>query len=189
MKLEDFERLVSDITECKVKLFLLTNQNAKKWYEQEFKRATSIELNTIYGVVTDDGSMIDFNFKTGKNEDSLLRTFLTQYTQKVKQYELIDGEIVELNKKQKLDKIITSNKNSDRVHKGLFYTTLYGIGMFDFLNSQLVHNILHKKIDEFLKSNGVNYTNEYSDAAWVFRYKFEMPIEKTNDLLNKFKME
>lgn len=186
MELKEFETLVSDIVSEKITLFLLTNQEAKKWYEQKFERATLLQTDTIYGVLRDSGT-IDFMFKTGKNEDTLLKTFITQYTTKVKQYDLIDGEVVELKKQQKLEKLIKANQ--DRVHKGLFYTTLYGIGLWDFFNSTMTHNLLHKEMDSFLNSNGIKYQNEYSDAMWVWRYKFNMPIEKTNKLLNKFKVK
>lgn len=186
MNLQEFETLVSDIVSEKITLFLLTNQDAKKWYEQKFERATTLENDTIYGVLRDRGGTIDFMFKTGKNEDTLLKTFITQYTTKVKEYDVIDGEMVELKKQQKLEKLIRANQ--DRVHKGLFYTTLYGIGLWDFFNSKMTHNLLHKEMDSFLNSNGIKYQNEYSDAMWVWRYKFNTHIKETNELLNKFKI-
>jgi len=187
MKIEEFEQLASDIVDDKITLHILKDQAAKKWYDKEYVRAKGEILNdTIYGVCIDSG-MIDFDFKTGKNKDSLLKTFISQYSSKVSKYDLIDGQVQKLNKKQVLDIVVKRNEN--RVHKGLFYTTLYGIGLWDFFNSSMVHNILHKEIDAFLKANGVKYTNEYSDARWVFRYKFNMDIESTNELLSKFKIQ
>jgi hypothetical protein len=187
MKIDDFESLVSDLVDDKITLHILKDQTAKKWYDKEYARAKDEILDdTIYGVCIDSGT-IDFDFKTGKNKDSLLKTFISQYSSKVCKYDLVDGQVQRLNKKQVLDKIVKHNDH--RVHKGLFYTTLYGIGMWDFFNSDMVHNILHKEIDAFLKANEVKYTNEYSDARWVFRYKFNMDIENTNQLLSKFNMQ
>jgi hypothetical protein len=185
MKKVDFEKLVSDITSENITLFVLENQDAVKWYDKRYlKNFDAITPETKYGVSVDNGSIIDFDFKSGKNMDNLLKTFITQYASKKQEYGIVDGEVRKLNKTEVLDKIIKNNQ--DRVHKGLFYTTLYGIGMWDFFNSPMIHNILNKEMSSFLKSMGINYHNEYSDAGWVFRYKFNLPIEKTNELLNKF---
>jgi len=187
MKKQEFEQLVSDITGETITLWILKNQNAVKWYDKKYlKNFDTITPETKYGVSVNDGSMIDFDFKSGKNIDNLLKTFITQYASKNQQYGIVDGEVRRLNKKEVLDKIV--ERNQDRVHKGLFYTTLYGIGLWDFFNSTMVHNLLDKEMGSFLKSKGIEYSNEYSDAAWVYRYKFTMQIEKTNELLANFKM-
>jgi hypothetical protein len=186
MTIQEFENLTTSITGDDITLFLLKNQNAVKWYEKEYVKATGkIELETKYGVSINDGRMIDFDFKTGKNIDNLLRTFITQFTSKVVKYECANGVIEKLNKKQNLDRIV--KRNEDRVEYGLFYTTLYGIGMFDFFNSRMIHNVLDKQMSSFLNSKNIDYKNEYSDAGWVFRYKIPTPIETTNELLTEFK--
>ena len=184
MKKIDFENLVSDITGDTITIWILENQDAVKWYDKTYtKNFDVITPQTKYGVCIDGD--IDFDFKSGKNIDNLLKTFITQYTSKKQEYGVVNGEVKRLTKEEVLNKII--DKNQDRVQKGLFYTTLYGIGLWDFFNSTMIHNILDKEMSGFLKSNGIDYKNEYSDAGWVYRYKFTMPIEKINDLLNKFK--
>lgn len=187
MLVRKFEKLVSDIIGQRVELYELLDQNAKKWYEQKFNKCTGdavIRLDYIYGVSLDGSSIIDFNFKVGKTIESVLKTFITQYTTKVSAYDFVDGVHTELTKEQKLKKII--DKNKDRVYFGLFYTTLYGIGLWDFFNSKEVHKTLTDKMNKFLESEKITYKNEYSDAGWVYRYRFNLSIEKTNELLKKF---
>lgn len=186
MTVHEFENLATSITGDEIRLFLLTNQDAVKWYDKQYTRAVdTIQLETKYGVSVNDGSTVDFDFKTGKTADNLLKTFITQFTSKIVKYDLVDGEVVKLNKKQNLDNII--KRNEDRVEYGLFYTTLYGVGMFDFFNSKMIHNMLDAQMSSFLKSKDIEYKNEYSDAGWVFRYKMNTPIEVTNELLTEFK--
>lgn len=187
MQVRKFEKLVSEIVGQKIELFELLDQNAKKWYEQKYNKCTNeseIKLNFIYGVCIDSSSIIEFNFKVGKTIELLLKTFITQYTTKVSQYGMIDGSFTKLTKEQKLKKIL--DKNKDRVYFGLFYTTLYGIGLWDFFNSKQTHETLTNKMNEFLKSEKIHYNNEYSEAGWVYRYKFNLDIGKTNELLKKF---
>lgn len=187
MLVRKFEKLVSEIVGQKIELFELLDQNAKQWYNQKFNKCTNeskIKLSFIYGVCIDNSSIIEFNFKVGKTIESLLKTFITQYTTKVSQYDIIDGFFTKLTKEQKLKKILDRNK--DRVYFGLFYTTLYGIGLWDFFNSKETHETLTKQMNEFLKSQKIDYKNEYSEAGWVYRYKFNLDIVKTNELLKKF---
>ena len=186
MTVQEFENLATSITGDEIRLFLLTNQDAVKWYDKQYTKAVgTVQLETKYGVAVNDVSTVDFDFKTGKSDDNLLKTFITQFTSKIMRYGLVDGEVVKLNKKQNLDNII--KRNEDRVEYGLFYTTLYGVGMFDFLNSKMIHNMLDEQMSSFLTSKGIEYKNEYSDAGWVFRYKMNTSIEETNELLTEFK--
>lgn len=49
------------------------------------------------------------------------------------------------------------------------YPTTYGIGVWVFYNWNLKDDLAY--IDKKLKSLGIEYYNEYSEARWVFRYK------------------
>jgi len=178
----DFENLVSTLVSEKITFKVLENQQAKKWYDKKYITFDSLGKETIYGVIIND--TIYFDFKTGKNEDSFLKTFISQYTSKRKKFGVVNDELVELNKKQLLDTIL--EKNKDRVYKGLFYTTLYGIGLWDFFCSQKTHDILTKEMSSFLNGKNISFKNEYSDAMWVYRFKFNTPIEKTNELLKEY---
>lgn len=63
-----------------------------------------------------------------------------------------------------------------------YYTTSYGVGV-EVLFGRREETI--QKIDTFLKSHQIEFTNEYSDAAWVYRFKISKAkdnIEKLNKL-------
>lgn len=187
MEVRKFEKLATEIIGQKVELYELINQSSKYWYDKKYNKCSSeseIKLDFIYGVCIDGNPAIDFEFKVGKTIETLLKTFVTQYTNKVTQYDMVDGFFTKLSKEQKLKKIIDRNK--DRVYFGLFYTTLYGFGLWDFFNSKETHKKLTEQMNLFLDSEKINYQNEYSDAAWVYRYKFNLDIVKTNELLKKF---
>lgn len=49
------------------------------------------------------------------------------------------------------------------------YPTTYGIGVWIFYNFQASKNIAD--VERILKSKGIEYTNEYSDKHWVYRFK------------------
>lgn len=49
------------------------------------------------------------------------------------------------------------------------YPTTYGIGVWVFYNWNLKDDLAY--IDKKLKSLGIEYYNEFSEARWVFRYK------------------
>lgn len=61
-----------------------------------------------------------------------------------------------------------------------YYTTSYGVGV-EVLFGKREETIA--KIDAFLKSHNIEFTNEYSDAAWVYRFK----ISKAKDNIDKLK--
>ena len=63
------------------------------------------------------------------------------------------------------------------------YPTSYGIGMFVLFSDRTYMRTAKNEIDTLLKEMGVEYTNEYSDAAWVFRYK----ISKSEKNISKLK--
>lgn len=61
------------------------------------------------------------------------------------------------------------------------YPTTYGIGVFvaiSFRNEKEDHK---RTIEEALNKYNVDYTTEYSEAGWVFRYK----ISKSKDNISK----
>ena len=161
---------------------LLENQNAKKWYDKQYtSNFTEIAENTIYGVKYD--GCIMFDFKTGKI-DNLLKSFLIKFTSRFTEYRLIDGYYKTVSiKDEVMAKIIEHNQ--DRVDKGLFYTTLYGIGFWAILSSRKDQEIA-KELATYLKSKNIEYSNEYSDAGWVYRFKINKSIELHNELLANF---
>ena len=126
MKKIDFEKLINEILkeygfEYEIRLGLLIDQNAKKWYDKKYRfDFDEITENTKYCVYYDN--MVEFDIKVGKI-DNLLKSFLTQFSSKVQIYK---GDGVWFSKKEIFNGIV--EKNTNRVYSGLFYTTLYGIG-------------------------------------------------------------
>ncbi len=59
----------------------------------------------------------------------------------------------------------------DAGYSGRFfvYPTTYGIGVWIFYNWNAGNDIAN--IENILKSNNIDFTNEYSDKRWVYRFK------------------
>lgn len=184
MKKIDLENFASEIAECNIKIVLQTVSG--KWYEQKYtSNFTDIESNKIYGVCVDDNS-ITYDFKTGKNEDSFLKSFVNQHISKyeMKQFIFKDGDLVKPTKSEVIEKL----KNSDRVAKYYFYTTLYGIGFFCFFMNANTFKTVHNTMASYLKSKNISYTNELSEAGWVCRFVINKDVKIHNELLNKYEI-
>jgi hypothetical protein len=188
---EEFQNLINDILhkagyDVKINLLLLIDQEAKKWWNKSYTRDfTDITENTTYGVKYEGDIMLQYDFKTGKI-DNLLKMFITCFASKHRTVFVDDnGKVVyETNKKEVLKTIVEKNQN--RVSKGLFYTTLYGIGFWAiFCMKEDVETA--KELAEYLKSKSVDYRNEWSDAGWVYRFVIGKDVEVHNNLLKEFK--
>lgn len=188
---EEFEELINDILhkagyDVVIHLLLLIDQTATKWWEKKYtKEFEDITENTKYGIFYSNSSYVEFDFKTGKI-DNLLKSFITQFSTKYRYLqEDKNGHWNYVTDKEKVQKTIIE-KNQDRVSKGLFYTTLYGIGFWAiFCSKQDVE--VAKMLADYLKSKGVIYSNEWSDAGWVYRFVIGKEIELHNLLLKEFK--
>jgi hypothetical protein len=86
-------------------------------------------------------------------------------------------------KKEVFAKIV--NANQDRVYKGLFYTTLYGIGFWAIFSTKKDVETAGS-LANYLKSNNIEYKNEWSDAGWVYRFKTGKDVLTNNNLLENF---
>lgn len=163
-------------------VYLYKQTKAGKWYEQEFRKDfTEIEPETVYGVYS--SSMLEFTFKTGKNADNYLKTFVTQYISKyaTKRSEWVGNDLVKPTKEQVIEKL----RNNNRVSKYLFYTTLYGIGWFCFLSGKKSFDETNEKLSAYLKSKGISFMNEFSEAGWVYRFVLNKDVEVHNRLLSE----
>jgi len=182
-----FECLVSNILhksgyEEKVQLWLLENQSEKKSHKKKYITFDNIEEDTIYGVSLNFWN-IEFDIKVGKIE-SLLKTFITQFSSKYKSIVIVDGEFKNETKEEIRKNIIEKNQN--RVSDGLFYTTLYGIGFWAIFCRKADYKDL-SGLSEYLKSKGVPFRNEWSEACWSFRFVINGSVEFHNELLTNFK--
>jgi len=177
--------LTRDIFEVGIKIYLQTVPG--KWWESEYEEAKEpIKTNSIYGICVDGSTSIDYDFKTGKKEDNILKTFISQFISKYqcKQFIIKNNNFVYPTKKE----VINSLKNSNRVSKYYFYTTLYGIGYFCIFMSTDKFNETNKLLSTYLKSKNILFTNEYSDANWVYRFVINKDVSIHNELLNNFKL-
>lgn len=188
---EEFENLINDILhkagyEIDIEIWLLIDQNAKKWYDKKYKKEFEfIEENTIYGIKYRGEYGVMYSFKSGKI-DNLLKAFITTFSNKHKiLVQLENGTYDYKVQKEKVQKTIIEN-NQDRVSKGLFYTTLYGIGFWAIFCSKQDIEVA-KMLADYLKENSIQYHNEWSDAGWVYRFVIGNKVEVHNELLTKFK--
>ena len=184
----EFENLINEILsqtdfDVKIKIMELQNQEAKKWYDKTYIDCDIIESGKRYGIYYD--GMIQYDYKAVKIEN-LLKSFLLSFSRNYKHFELVDGYIKQVNDKDSTLKQIIA-KNQNRVYRGLFYTTLYGIGFWSIFSSKRDVDVA-KDLAQYLQSKNIKYSNEWSDAYWVYRFKINKDVELHNKLLSEFKI-
>ncbi|TXG85754.1 MAG: hypothetical protein E6R13_01700 [Spirochaetes bacterium] len=185
MKKIELERFANAITNCNIKLH--KQIIGGKWYECKYtSEFDEIELNVVYGISINDNSIL-FDFKTGKSEDSIYKTFITQYINKyeIKRLVLINDELRYKTKQECIEEF----RNNNRVSKYCFYTTLYGIGFFSFFMNEntILDNI--SIIGKYLNDNNISYKRGTSEAGWVTRLIINKNVELHNNLLSNFIIE
>lgn len=181
MKKEIFENFISEIHREKVFVAKMTKDG--KWYEQEFTRDfENIEAETKYLVKDNDCEL--FTFKSGKEIDNTLRTFVTQYINKYmcKQqiYDSTTGELKTYTKETALFKL-KENANGRGYSKHWYYPTNYGIGFFCLFFNENIFNEIKLKMDSHLRQNQISFENEFSEARWVYRFMIKQtyPIHQS----------
>jgi hypothetical protein len=180
MNTNEFINFANDFTGKNIKIYKPENDLK---YSSYYPYNGELKINTKYGISF--GDYIVFNFITGKNVDNFFKTFVTQYINKyaVKQMVFLDnGEYTYMTKLQCIEKI----KNSDRVNKNYFYTTLYGIGCFCYFMRKTTLNSYSDILSNYLKSKNIDFKNEFSEAGWVYRFCINKNIELHNELLTNF---
>jgi len=161
------------------------------------------------------GRTVGFYWVTPKTDDKFLRSFITAFTTKYfepnpKNY---DGKYPgstawdnmtndqrdfcymhhrsNMISKKDLLSIVESNFNNNKITNILcrygFYPTEYGIGIFCLFNTKYVTNSILKMV-EFLNSNNIPFSNEFSDAKWVYRFKINLDKIKHEGLLDRFNL-
>jgi len=179
MNATEFIKFANDFTGKNIKLY--KPENLLK-YASYYPENGILQPSTKYGISI--GGYIVFDFITGKNEDNFFKTFVTQYINKYQCKQMIfeNGELIYPSKQQCIEKI----KNSDRVNKNYFYTTLYGIGCFCYFMRQSTLSSYAAILSNYLKSKNIAFKNEFSEAGWVFRFCINKNVELHNQLLNDF---
>lgn len=152
--------------------------------------------------------IISFTWKTPKTEEKMLRSFITAFTSKYREpnpeayttcspyfapsWDEMTAEKQEfaymhhssnMYSKDKLMKQIENNFENEGIATGLikygFYNTEYGIGIFCFWMTEGVNKAINA-MKTHLQTLSIPFTNEFSDARWVYRFK--IGLTKTNHL-------
>lgn len=202
MRTENFVKLICAIT--KRELFVDSNDEHILCNKEYF----------IYKKLPLLDSKISFKFKTPTKEENILKAFIscfaTKYlepnpakynysyggksytwdekTEKEKQFCKYHHKSFMYSKSELMAQI-TSNLDSNSILPVLlrygFYETNYGIGIYCFYNGKQIKEAINKMYN-YLKNAGIPFTNEFSDAKWVFRFCINLSKENHLAILNSF---
>jgi hypothetical protein len=201
MKTENFTKLIQLITK---RNFVFTTSHEELQFETEYNIQRTLPIT---------GRVIRFTWKTPKAEDKMLRSFITAFTSKYREpnpkaykncapyfspsWEEMTEEKREqcyyhhfsnMLSKEELLKQVEQNFASEGVKEGLlkygFYNTEYGIGIFCFWMTDGV-NAAIKAMAEHLHKLSIPYSNEFSDARWVYRFKLGLTKENHLSIIQK----
>lgn len=185
MEVRQLEKLAREITGKLLEIYIPEDPTCK--YTNYRKAEGELKPSTKYGVMIERGYGIQYDFKTTKNPETFVKTFMTQYVSKyaVKQpkWETVDGQVCMVYpKKEEVIKQLTT----DRVTKYHYYTTLYGIGMFAWFTQDITKAT--EALRKYLTDKGISYSNEYSEKHWAYRFVINKDVETHNNLLNQFSL-
>jgi len=171
-----FAKQISDNNQLRI--LKLENQSAKKWYEKTYITVDEIEENVIYGIW--DNCSCFFDIKVA-NIDNIFKTFVTNWVSKY----MMKNPIFPITKEECYERL-SKRVNSLRVTKDWFYTTKYGIGIFSLFFSDERLETLTFPMVEYLKKLNISFTNEFSEARWVYRFVIKQSVEIHNKLLLEY---
>jgi len=169
---------------------------------------------TVYRTLPLTNRHICFNWKTPKVDEKFLRSFITAFTSKYREpnpanykccapyfskawddMEDIQKEYAyhhhssNMYSKKSLLEQVEANFANPQITAGLvkygFYPTEYGIGIFCFWFTDGVEAAIIQ-MKQHLQKIGVSYSNEFSDARWVFRFKLGISKNAHTKLLSDF---
>ena len=125
-----------------------SERDAHNWYD----------ANVLYITY---GNNITFCKKENVKSKEITKDYVLKLIEKDKKaYKSAYGDFT-----LKMKKILQESK----IGGLLVYPTTYGIGVYVYYGLFAGNSI--KKLDDILKSKGIEYKNEFSDAHWVWRYK------------------
>jgi hypothetical protein len=156
-----------------------------------------IELDCIYTVVSieknkDNKHYFEFEFKTPKNIDKLVSSFISQFCSKFKknlpQFEKYGRNSLGHHRYSK-DGLLSIIKDRFMDESFItfyckygFYSTNYGIGIYvPYLDIKYLD-----RMDVFLNNSNIPYKNELSKKEFVYRYVINIDKDYHSILLNKF---
>jgi len=166
----------------------------------------------IYRVLPVTGRNVGFYWRTPKADEKMLRSFITSFTSKYREpnpkayktcypyfspsWDEMTAESQEfaychhasnMYNKQELLKQVEDNFAKDGISTGLikygFYNTEYGIGIFCFWMTAGVNTAINT-MKAHLQKLSIPFTNEFSDAKWVYRFKLGLTKESHLQIIN-----
>jgi len=201
MNTNNFIKLIQNITNRNLQIDTL---DTELQFEKDY---------FIYTVLPLTDRKIYFKWTTPKATDKFLRSFITAFTTKYKEpnplvyngrygskwcemsevqreYAYMHHSSNMYSKTELLDQI-QANFNSDSICTTLikygFYSTEYGIGIFAFWATSGVVSAI-QKLKDYLNAKNIPYSNEFSDAKWVYRFKLNMDKSINTSILNNFSL-
>lgn len=125
-----------------------------------------------------------------QNPENLLKSLINSILAFLKKKDASDLKTFEQESKQR-DEFFEAFKikNSNYFNNSLVYPTTYGLGYYCLFMNQNKFNDINKKISQFLESNLIAFKNEFSDACWVYRFKFKSLKENNIKLLANLILE
>lgn len=193
MKLQEFETILNDLL-ISLPFFggKITQIRLFQDYDQDLKTKLLNETRSVFDfekiivrIRVVDNDFNDFSFIIPKNPENLFKSLINSILAFLKKEDNYAKKLgfIESNYKDDFFKAFKI-KNSNYFNNYLVYATNYGLGYYCLLLSQNQFNNINKQLETFLKENNINsYKNEFSNACWVYRFKFKSLKENNINLL------
>ena len=167
----------------------------------------------IYRTLPATGRNVGFVFKTPKNPENIVKTFINQYCKKYREPNPANydgkypGSVKWEDKSEEqreyayshhasnmysektLLEQIKENLNSPEIELALcrygFYETHYGLGIFVLFSGRYEQEAI-ARLSKYLNGLGIPYSNEFSQARWVYRFVLNVSKEIHKELLQSF---
>tara|TARA_R110000868_G_scaffold400868_1_gene675592 strand:+ start:3263 stop:3880 length:618 start_codon:yes stop_codon:yes gene_type:complete len=203
MTTANFQNLIQLITG---RDFLIKTEDIELQFEKEY---------VIYRILPVSKRSVSFIWKTPKADEKMLRSFITAFCSKYREpnpraYDYMaktygeqckwenkteqDREFAYMHhssnmySKDALLKQVEDNFANDKIATGLikygFYNTEYGIGIFCFWMTTGVNTAINT-MKAHLQKLSIPFTNEFSDAKWVYRFRLGLTKEAHLSIINK----
>jgi hypothetical protein len=199
MKTKNFEKLIQAIT---TRDFIINTQDEELQFNKEYY---------IYKTLPITERKVIFKWTTPQTEEKLLKSFITAFTtkyfeprpesysgkygtlwsdktEKEKEYAYMHHRSNMYSKTDLLNQIQLNFEN-ELIYESLikygFYHTEYGIGIFVFWATKYVIEAI-SYMKQYLDKNNIPYSNEFSDAKWVYRFKININKDKHYQILKSF---
>lgn len=170
----------------------------------------------VYRILPVTGRKISFKWTAPKSEDKYLRSFITAFCSKYREPDpaaynhgpeycygaskwtdktpeqqeyAYSHHASNMYDKKQLMSQVESNFNNPSITQGLnrygFYATEYGVGTFVLFATRYVEQSI-SDMAAYLKRQGIAFSNEYSEAGWVLRFKINASKTIHENILASF---